>query len=105
MKYVAAIFSFYFILLAVMPCQDKDDMGVILRNQASVQTEQSSANNAHQEACAPFCICSCCSTPRHIPLQQVFTLFTQPCAQSFAEQKIPATQQQSLDIWQPPQLG
>jgi len=104
MKYLAFIFSLYFVLLVVLPCQDREDMiaGAI---HVTFQKSHSTNDERGQETCPPFCTCSCCSTARLLTPNSVLTFNTQAIVSIYSEYLIPAIQEQSLNIWQPPQIA
>ncbi|WP_407667016.1 DUF6660 family protein [Mucilaginibacter sabulilitoris] len=104
MRYIAFIFSVYFILLAVLPCQDREDM---IANVMHVTIQKSHAPNDErgQETCPPFCTCSCCSTARHLTTKQNITVFSKTVTRDYPEFAIPAVQEQPINIWQPPQIS
>jgi len=103
MKYLAFIFSLYFALLAVLPCQDEDDMiaGVM---HVTIQKSHSAKDERGQETCPPFCTCSCCSTARLLTSNTVLIFNAQAIVRTYRKYVTPATQKQSLNIWQPPQI-
>jgi hypothetical protein len=105
MKYVAIIFSLYFSLLAIMPCQDRDDM-IANTIHAVIKKSHAANERACQETCPPFCTCSCCSIVRNLTTKIVFDFSTYAyAAYAYAKDTTPAVQKQTVAIWQPPQLG
>jgi hypothetical protein len=104
MRYLGFIFSLYFALLAMLPCQDREDM---IANAMHVTIQQShSANDERgQETCPPFCTCSCCSTARHLTQADTTRYFTQTITREYPEYGIPTVQEQPINIWQPPQIA
>ncbi|WP_091156307.1 DUF6660 family protein [Mucilaginibacter pineti] len=102
MKYLAFLFSLYFTLLAILPCQDREDnMASVVH--ATIQTTHSGNDHAGQEVCPPFCTCTCCSTARNLVSKPVSGLFFKVVDRQYPDSKIPAVQEQSMAIWQPPQ--
>lgn len=94
------LFCFYFISLAVMPCEDKGDCNEIKHNQTSQNTE-----NHQDEICTPFCICSCCGTHLFIKdfettLNQIATINT-----IFTVHKESKISSAVIAIWQPPKIS
>ena len=100
-KVLYIFFAVYFLGLSVIPCNDEP------AEKISVLTSHISENEHHEhenEACTPFCVCSCCTT--HILhanenntttiLNEVVTVYTQPNTS-----KLPTT---VTPIWQPPKL-
>jgi len=104
MKYLAFIFSLYFILLAVLPCQDKDDIYTNIEH-ASIQKSHTASDERAQEACPPFCTCSCCSTARYLAATITSAVFIKPITRVYPDYGMPAVQEQPIKIWQPPQIG
>jgi hypothetical protein len=104
MKYVAFIFSLYFTLLALLPCQDREDMIASVMH-VTVQKSRSCDEQKGQETCPPFCTCSCCSTARHLTTTVFFSVFTKTVIRVYAEYSIPGLLEQSINIWQPPQIS
>ncbi|MCR8557809.1 hypothetical protein KXD93_09160 [Mucilaginibacter sp. BJC16-A38] len=104
MKYLAIIFSLYFVLLAVLPCQDRDDMiaGVIHQ---TIQKGHSANDERGQETCPPFCTCSCCSTAKTLTTTITTAVFTRSVTREYPGYSIPAVQEQPIKIWQPPQIA
>ncbi|WP_051199745.1 DUF6660 family protein [Christiangramia echinicola] len=58
MKFLAVIFSIYFLGLTFVPCEDE----VILEDDAIEfhQVDNSHSSNAFADDCSPFCQCHCC---------------------------------------------
>lgn len=104
MKYVAIIFSLYFTILAVLPCQDREDMIASVIH-VTIKKSHSCNEQKGQETCPPFCTCSCCSTARHLTSKTVYAIHTQAIVRTYRDYVTPATQKQSIKIWQPPQLA
>ncbi len=100
-KLVCILFSVYFISLAIIPCGDKDDCN----EYKQVQTSQTDHKEQHSdEACTPFCVCSCCATlflikDFHPTITQVNS--TNTVYRSHPEFK---TSSAIIPIWQPPKL-
>ncbi|CAM3691579.1 DUF6660 domain-containing protein [Mucilaginibacter galii] len=106
MKLLAILFSVYMILLAVLPCRDSDDFSSTLKANTSLSQSHSADEKGVKETCTPFCTCACCSTVRTIHAQQAVTLaFVQPIVQVYGETLVPAILEQSISVWQPPQIG
>lgn len=103
-KYFAIIFSVYMTILAVLPCQDRDN--VIASNIHVTVSKSNSANNeCGQEICPPFCTCSCCSTARVLVAKITVSIFSLTFSREYPAYGIPAVQDQPINIWQPPQLS
>jgi hypothetical protein len=102
MKYMAFIFSLYFTLLAILPCQDREDKIASVVH-VTIQKTHSGNEQAGQEVCPPFCTCTCCSTARNLVSKPVLGLYFKVVNREYPDSKIPAVQEQSMAIWQPPQ--
>jgi hypothetical protein len=85
-----------------MPCGDKDDCNEATHSQQTAQKE----HHEHQdEACTPFCVCSCCASPiLHSNVSQDFIVIN--------EMSTVASQPKGLkllsafvSIWQPPKIA
>ncbi|MBS7566850.1 hypothetical protein KHS38_20765 [Mucilaginibacter sp. Bleaf8] len=106
MKYLALLFSIYMIILAVLPCRDRDDFADMGKSYTSIQKSHTADEKAGQESCPPFCTCACCSTVRTLTPQLSFiTIFVQPVSRTYAQTPVPAIREQSISIWQPPRLA
>ena len=106
MKFVTIIFSVYMTLLAVLPCRDTDDFGDMVNSYTSYNKSHSGDEKAGKETCTPFCTCSCCSTVRTLtPHHPIAGVFIQEVKKTFGEPTVPALLEQSISIWQPPQIG
>ncbi|MDO3641494.1 DUF6660 family protein [Mucilaginibacter sp. L3T2-6] len=104
MKYLAIIFSLYFTVLAILPCQDREDMIASVMH-VTFQKSHSPHDERGQETCPPFCTCSCCSTARLLTSSPILTFDTQAVVRTYQEYLTPAVQKQSVNIWQPPQIA
>lgn len=105
MKYFTIIFSIYMTLLALSPCRDSEDFSTISKRVTADLKSHSADKNTEKETCNPFCTCTCCSTVRTVTnYQPVVIVFQQELKQTFSEPQVPALLEQSISIWQPPQL-
>lgn len=105
MKWLNILICLYMIILAIMPCQDRDDAGVIV-NTVSVQQSHENDEKAGKEICTPFCTCSCCSTVRTLtPIVTIASTIESPVKKNYRQSLVPALSDQALSIFQPPQLG
>jgi hypothetical protein len=104
MKLIAFIMALLVLVLGVLPCADN----AYAMKAGNVKTEITKAadqyNDAHEDACSPFCICSCCAGFSIIyPLTKLefAALPTKPVYTSLLAAPVFEI---SLPIWQPPQL-
>jgi hypothetical protein len=104
MKYLAFIFSIYCILLAVLPCQDSEDLSSG-REFTTIQKSQVHHGSAKQESCPPFCTCTCCSNARQLASRPALYIFTKAIAFAYPGYPIHATRKQTIAVWQPPQTS
>jgi hypothetical protein len=104
MKYLAILFSLYFSVLAIIPCQDKSDIAA--KSASSTIHKSHSANEQNgQETCPPFCTCSCCSTDRNLTTNSITIVFFKVLDHQYPDGKILSVQEQPIAIWQPPQIA
>ncbi len=95
------LFAFYFAALAFTPCSDKEDC-----NEVNHEQTAQNQNHEHQdEACTPFCVCSCCAT--HVVNTTFQNQFVIASIEVSSYREIPTSKVQGavLPIWQPPQLS
>src|SRR5689334_4314369 len=101
MKVFTFLMALLVLSLSILPCADA------AAATGACKTEISSANdndNDQQDACSPFCRCTCCAHPtlQHSPQLLVSTVglfnihFDSYAVSTLAEMAIP--------VWQPPQL-
>ncbi|RYE27541.1 MAG: hypothetical protein EOP45_00835 [Sphingobacteriaceae bacterium] len=105
MKFFAIFFSLYMTVLALMPCQDKEDIAREFTAHYTIQKGHSGTDKCGQETCSPFCICACCSTVRALQQHAITQHLEKPVFKVYAALLTPALQQVSISIWQPPQLS
>jgi len=103
-KLLIFLFSFYILLLPALPCGDTKEC----RETAATEVQGQTGNHKEheEEACSPFCNCSCCG--------QVFTPVVQlnrtAIVRSIPQRQQPFYQDSSLSsdflgtIWQPPKV-
>lgn len=63
MKYFAAIFSLYFLVLSIIPCTDIHATEISADrtlNGMLFEQHQDCPHEKEQDFCPPFCICNCC---------------------------------------------
>jgi hypothetical protein len=104
MKYMALLFSIYFAVLAILPCQDREDMIASVMH-LTIKKGHACNDQKGQETCPPFCTCSCCSTARILTAKADLKLDVKVgLRKEYPQQTVPAVQEQALAIWQPPQI-
>jgi hypothetical protein len=105
MKYLAIIFCLYITILTLIPCQDREDFAEGKENVSSIQKQAKSVEHNGQETCPPFCTCSCCSVSRDFIQSKVERVIVYNIEIPYGEYKMPAIAEQSLEIYQPPQIA
>jgi len=96
------LFSLYFITLVTIPCGDKDDCNETNHTAQTAQAE----NHEHQdEACTPFCVCSCCATHCVNTTSQNQIVIASIEVKSYREFPTSKVQGAVLPIWQPPKIS
>lgn len=104
MKIIAFIMALLVLALGVMPCAD--DANATNSNKAKSELAKSThqTDSPQNEACSPFCQCSCCAgfTINHfVATITVIPQYSSNPISSF----LPANVREvALPIWQPPQL-
>lgn len=113
MKLVIHIFTLYMFALALVPCGDGGGGIMELLKHISgdehgrFSDHDQHSDNCGDDACSPFCVCSCCSTiinaTEKLPLQIVAL----PPIPSSIPSFLPNINPSSFfaDIWQPPRLS
>lgn len=103
MKIFVVIFSFYFLALNLVPCEDNE----LLCNEDTTETSKDcEADHEHHETehCSPLCLCHCC----HIHVIQIDTNAYQTLAVTTTSRLFSYTDPIGKDIkdtlLQPPQL-
>lgn len=106
MKFFTLLFSFYMLVLAVMPCSDIEDFHTSV-SKSSISPSKHSDDESKTDHCSPFCICACCG-------QSISNIFYSTYYNSFTpietlmEYPIHNTSFISevfSPIWQPPKIS
>lgn len=107
MKIFSFIFAFYFLALAITPCNDMPED--VVQNEISTihQTSGNEHNHQHEnENCSPLCACNCCNSQvlsqGTITLKKDTVFYTRKIQTSFQNsflKDFPST------IWQPPKMS
>ncbi|MES2573875.1 MAG: DUF6660 family protein [Bacteroidota bacterium] len=105
MKITNIILSIILLLLSCMPCADVE-VSEVSHSSHDVTSNTDKHSHDTNDACSPFCVCSCCGS-------QVFVYYTHynfSFFRNIIDTKVP--EYQSLlassyfgSIWQPPQLN
>lgn len=60
MKFICYIFSFYVLLLSVVPCVDAVGASVSNEHLTLQSSQDNGQSNKEDNDCSPFCTCACC---------------------------------------------
>lgn len=71
MKVIRLLFALYILAIAVYPCGDVDTC-VDEQKVGIAVVEHENHSTTEQDACSPFCICSCCAS--HVQIRGIATL-------------------------------
>jgi len=91
-------------LLALMPCRDGYELKNNDQNLVVLKKDLGGAAHCSEEACPPFCTCSCCSTASCILADLPAHFVVISFHPVYADYSMPAIKKQSIEIWQPPQI-
>lgn len=73
MKILTFILSIFILTIAVLPCEDDNDISFIEIGSSYHVDDQSHNHSEHNEGgCSNFCLCQCCGTPITIPSLSLF---------------------------------
>ncbi len=102
-RILALILSILVLAFSAIPCADGDSFAKTDAGQYDL-TQSQPSDEDHEDACSPFCICTCCaafSVAYTFPALSVYVINYKLNHASFYEA---GTQSISLPVWQPPQL-
>ncbi len=99
MRFAVLIISILFLWMNAIPCADAG----LDKSETSISAPETGGDN-DDDACSPFCNCSCCSS-FSIPVHQIFESITKISASGYSLIGSDKLFEISLPIWQPPQLG
>lgn len=88
-----------------MPCQDQEGISANSMVTSSMQKQNNTTEHNGQEICPPFCTCTCCSVSRDFIQPKVYGIIIHSLRTQYAEYQTPAIAEQSLEIYQPPQIA
>lgn len=105
-KYLVFLFSFYILVLAVMPCGDKDDCQHQDTEQSALSDNDQTDHEGDTENCSPFCICACCghsiTAPDYFIPLPFLNQHPAKNSSSYAEAFVSGA---LVQIWQPPKIS
>jgi hypothetical protein len=105
MRLLSILLCLYMTVLAILPCRDKEDFG-LGNTQATLYSADQTNGHDREEACPPFCTCSCCSSSRVLKLEKInVQVLIQQFKPEYPQLRVPSLRKQSLNIWQPPKLA
>jgi len=111
MKFFAVIMAFLVLTLSCLPCADDAfamNIGKVKSDSyrmEAIQQQNQQDNPDHDDACSPFCHCTCCAGfPVNNNSFAVSSLVIF-CSKSFASYLPDNTIEVSLPVWQPPRLS
>lgn len=105
MKFFANIMSIYLLVLCCIPCNDKEECNINTNYKISSASNHSEHNHAN-EACSPFCNCTCCAASAFFSPLSYLTFFKFKISQvKYSIYKSTFRSDYSFSIWQPPQLA
>lgn len=89
---------------SMLPCADEGSFAEGKASYEAAQTMPQDSDGDHNDACSPFCICSCCagfSVTAKMPAAVTVPAFFQTVFTSYIADRLYTI---ALPIWQPPQL-
>ena len=106
MKFFCSIFSFYVLMLAVVPCADAEEINTAFEQSTVQHSQQNSQGHNEENNCSPLCTCACCgcsgfNIPVFYCIKKISEFKTEKSfpvySTSFASDFISS-------IWQPPKI-
>ncbi len=99
MRFAIVVISILFLWMNAIPCAD----AALGKSETTISATET-GGDLHDDACSPFCNCSCCSN-FSIPVYQTFESITKIALSNYSLNSSDKLFEISLPIWQPPQLG
>jgi hypothetical protein len=109
MKFFTLVFSFYLLVVSLLPCSDARNECTDASQQ--FQVEQASAHNHqsdHNDVCSPFCTCTYCNVIAGFALQPLKAIDLKPVVKGTPQYPVHHTFFISAyfgNIWQPPRIN
>lgn len=105
MRLFTSFIALYMVLLSLAPCGDKKDCKLFSNQLTTISAADHNSGGSHtEEACTPFCSCSCCS----ISMLKSNNIFATKINEeyrdiniNYSNARLPLT---AHSIWQPPKL-
>ncbi|TCK80918.1 hypothetical protein C8N28_2673 [Albibacterium bauzanense] len=105
MRLFTSFIALYMVLLSLAPCGDKKDCKINSTQPSSISIADHSSEGSHtEEACTPFCSCSCCSISMLKSNNVYPTKINEEHRDiniNYSNARLPLT---AHSIWQPPKL-
>ena len=93
------------VVLSCIPCADRAIAGGKEEVKAALVTQGDGHEDCeHEDACSPFCNCTCCTSFSMNFIAVFSTCLPEVFNQYFSPYQVDNTLEISLPIWQPPQL-
>jgi len=104
MKFIAFIMAFLVLALSVMPCADNGNFMDEGKSKKGLTNSSHEQNNSEDDACSPFCTCTCCagfSINHFIAVLTITSNYENNHTSTFLPSDVTGI---ASAIWQPPQL-
>ncbi|WP_460693289.1 DUF6660 family protein [Mucilaginibacter puniceus] len=102
MRLFSLIMCIIVLSLGLMPCKDSNAVAKSYTKYAVEAAHHGS--NPVQDACSPFCHCSCCNTPSLTAIRPLLFSIPLEVDNSYPELQTSKIKNRNLVIWQPPKL-
>lgn len=100
MRLLTYILTMLVLTLSCLPCADGAVVNPDVENASLVSHP---ASDHHEDACSPFCICTCCASFSYV-YHTVFYLAKPVSSPHYSFFYVRSLHEISLPVWQPPQL-
>jgi hypothetical protein len=105
-RIITIIFSFYILILSLLPCGDKSDCKDNSASHIEYGTTDHSDHPQDSETCSPFCICVCCGqTINFLSFQQLAFNINPVSEKQIIFYRQSVLQEITSAIWQPPKIS
>lgn len=108
MKYFWIIFSIFIMYLSISPCCDSGDCKNVSESHQTFNSQNENHEQHHQDACSPFCICSCCGNHlvniNFVSRQAIHIVFVELKERKITPYTFQFTSDFEANIWQPPKF-
>jgi uncharacterized protein DUF6660 len=101
MKIFALLLAMLVLVQSAWPCADTN---VTPKAKIELNASTDSGDN-HEDACSPFCICTCCAGFSLYCLTTAVQVSETPIKIKYTNLNALSTISIALPVWQPPQLG